>query len=149
VFDTFVNTSNFGVQFSTGGTTGSISFRNTPTNSREILASAKYTSNAWYLTVIVNSNVTTAVTDVNWRINGVRQVISYSTASDVFTYTTTSTLLFNRWNFTPSSVFGEVLWFNRALSDYEVDLVECWLARKWGNAQSWTTSNNLFRGITL
>jgi hypothetical protein len=42
-----------------------------------------------------------------------------------------------------------MLWFNRNLTDYEVDLVECWLAQKWSNALTWTSSSNLFRGIIV
>jgi hypothetical protein len=149
-FDTIQNdfTFNFGLAFIQVGGFGEMAFRSIPAGRRTIRANS-YPSDAWYLTTIVNNNQSRDISDVNWRVNGVRQVVTFSASSDAFPFSETSPLLFNRQSRGGQSTFGEMLWFNRNLTDYEVDLVECWLAQKWSNALTWTSSSNLFRDIIV
>jgi hypothetical protein len=150
-FDTIQNdfTYDVGFAFAQYSNRAELVFHNRPAFARQILASGAYSPNAWHLTSVVNSNRRADVSDVNWRVNGVRQVVTFTASSDAFPFSETSPLLFNRRSRGAQSTFGEMLWFNRNLTDYEVDLVECWLAQKWSNALTWTSSSNLFRDIIV
>ena len=150
VIDSYATINNLGVGWTTGGSNGTLAFRQNFTAARNIVASNVYPSNDWYLTSVVNSNRVTDTSDVNWRVNGVRRTITMSGSANVFTTLTNGLLTINpQKQVTGASTLGEFLYFNRALVPYEVDFVESWLAQKWRKARTWTSTTNLFRDITL
>jgi hypothetical protein len=94
--------------------------------------STLFSVGTWYVTSFVNSNRSTASTDVLWSINGTARTTGYN-GNTLMTGNATNLLYINPTSRVPGSNYmGEIIIYNRALTRGEVLLVERYLSYKWG-----------------
>jgi hypothetical protein len=94
--------------------------------------STVFSVGVWYVTSFVNSNRSTASTDVVWNINGATRTTGYN-GNTVLSGNATDVLYINPTSRVPGSNYmGEIIIYNRALTRGEVLLVERYLSYRWG-----------------